>query len=39
MPWLTSPEWEKLSRRPDLDLRATGRAWFVTVALHEALRH
>jgi RNA polymerase sigma factor (sigma-70 family) len=31
--------WEKLSRRPDVDLRATGRAWLVTVALHEALRH
>jgi RNA polymerase sigma factor (sigma-70 family) len=31
--------WEKLSRRPDVDLRATGRAWLVTVAIHEALRH
>jgi DNA-directed RNA polymerase specialized sigma24 family protein len=31
--------WEKLSRRPDVDLRTTGRAWLVTVALHEALRH
>lgn len=31
--------WEKLSRRPDVDLTATGRAWLVTVALHEALRH
>jgi DNA-directed RNA polymerase specialized sigma24 family protein len=30
--------WEKLSRRPDVDLRATGRAWLVTVALREALR-
>jgi RNA polymerase sigma factor (sigma-70 family) len=31
--------WETLSRRPDVDLRTTGRAWLVTVALHEALRH
>lgn len=31
--------WETLSRRRDVDLRATGRAWLVTVALHEALRH
>ena len=31
--------WEKLSRRPDVDLTATGRSWLVTVALHEALRH
>jgi DNA-directed RNA polymerase specialized sigma24 family protein len=30
---------ETLSRRRDVDLTATGRAWLVTVALHEAWRH
>ena len=31
--------WEKLSRRPDVDLTTTGRAWLVTVAVHEAVQH
>jgi DNA-directed RNA polymerase specialized sigma24 family protein len=31
--------WEKLTRRPDVDLTATGRSWLVTVALHEAFRY
>ena len=31
--------WEKLSRRPDVDLTRTGRAWLVTVAVHEAFEH
>jgi RNA polymerase sigma factor (sigma-70 family) len=31
--------WEKLSRRPDVDLRRTGRGWLVTVAVHEAFEH
>ena len=30
---------EKLSRRPDVDLRSTGRAWLVTVAVHEAFEY
>jgi RNA polymerase sigma factor (sigma-70 family) len=31
--------WEKLTRRPDVDLKTTGHGWLVTVALHEAWRH
>jgi hypothetical protein len=31
--------WEKLTRRPDVDLETTGRGWLVTVAVRGAFEH